>query len=282
MIIGICGLGLIGGTMAKSIKKNTKHSVYGYDKNEAVINAAIDCNAIDKKLSGDTLSECDIVLIALYPDDTVSFVKNNIDDFKKNAFVSDLCGIKGFVCEALESYVKGKDFTYISAHPMAGIEKIGFENSDASIFDGATMIMTPFEYTGEAEIRTLSDFYLSVGFSNIQLSTPSAHDKIIAYTSQLAHIISNAYVKSPTALLHHGFSAGSYRDLTRVAKLNDKMWTELFFDNRDNLIEETDRLILRLCEYSDALKKFDREGMSELLKNGSILKEKIDKGDEDE
>lgn len=272
MNIAIIGLGLIGGSMLKSIKEKTNHKVFVFDKDETIIK-----KAKEQILTNDNLKECDIVLIALYPKDTINFIKTHSGDFKKSAIVSDLCGVKQIVCDSVLPVVKLCDFTFIGAHPMAGIEKTGFDNSLSTMFDGATIILTPFPDTDEKEIKVLSDLYKQTGFSNIQFSTPSEHDKMISYTSQLAHVVSNAYVKSPGAKNHHGYSAGSYKDLTRVARLNEVMWTELFLENKENLVNEIDSLIDNLSKYSDALKTEDERKLNSLLKEGREIKEQVDK-----
>lgn len=190
--------------------------------------------------------------------------------------MSDLCGIKGRVCDRVREAAAGRDFTFIGSHPMAGREHSGYDSSLPDLFVGASVLLTPFPGTDRAKIDALAVFYRSLGFSQAVETTPEEHDRIIAYTSQLAHVVSNAYVKSPTAALHHGFSAGSYRDLTRVARLNEDMWTELFLENRAPLKAEVDGLIERLTRYSAALGENDAAALHDLLKEGREIKERID------
>ena len=160
---------------------------------------------------------------------------------------------------------------------MAGTEHSGFEYSLASLFAGASMILTPYPDHDLACVEFAKEFFLKIGFGSVIITTPLIHDKRIAFTSQLAHVVSNAYVKSPTAINFKGFSAGSFRDLTRVAYLNETMWTELFLENRENLAEEIDCIADRLREYSAALKAEDAETLRQLLKEGRELKEKVDR-----
>ena len=276
MNIAVVGLGLIGGSMARALKKNTNHKVYGYDLQESVLEEALTTGTIDGLLENN-LSCCEVVLIALYPKATIEYVKNNVKSFKKGALIIDCCGVKRFVCSELFSAAEEHNFTFIGGHPMAGTESWGFKSSRDNLFHGAFMILTPKEALTPEELKFLQDFFYPIGFGNLKISTPEEHDHFIAYTSQLAHVLSGAYVKTPSALQHKGFSAGSFKDLTRVAKLNEKMWCELFMENKDFLINEIDGLIERLLPYSEALKNNDEKALKELLKEGRIYKERVEK-----
>lgn len=276
MKIAIIGLGLIGGSIAKAIKYNTDNTVFGYDIDRGVLLKAKLLGAIDEELSADLLAECDMVFLGLYPQATLDYVTQNAARFKKGAIVMDSCGVKQVICEPLWKIAGENGFTFIGTHPMAGLHFSGFEYSEVNMFSDASMIVVPSPDTDIKELERIKLLFLKLGFSNIQISNPAEHDRIIAYTSQLAHIVSNAYVKSPEAEVHKGFSAGSYKDLTRVAKLNETMWTELFLDNDKNLISELDTIILNLQKYSAALKEHDEASLKQLLKNGRERKEKID------
>lgn len=276
MNIAIVGLGLIGGSIAKAIKYNTDNTVYGYDIDRGVLLKAKLLGAVDEELTSDILPTCDMVILGLYPNDTLEFVRTHADKIKKGAIVMDSCGVKRVVCEPLWKVASENGFTFIGAHPMAGLHFLGFEYSDVGMFSEASMIIIPSKDVKIEDLEAVKSLYLKLGFTNIQISTPEEHDKIIAYTSQLAHVVSNAYVKSPEAEVHKGFSAGSYKDLTRVAKLNETMWTELFLENEDNLINEVDGIIANLQKYSKALKEHDAVTLKALLKEGRERKEKID------
>ena len=276
MNIAIVGLGLIGGSIAKAIKYNTDNTVYGYDIDRGVLLKAKLLGAVDEELTSDILPTCDMVILGLYPNDTLEFVRTHADKIKKGAIVMDSCGVKRVVCEPLWKVASETGFTLIGAHPMAGLHFSGFEYSDVGMFSEASMIIIPSKDVKIEDLEAVKNLYLKLGFTNIQISTPEKHDKIIAYTSQLAHVVSNAYVKSPEAEVHKGFSAGSYKDLTRVAKLNETMWTELFLENEDNLINEVDGIIANLQKYSKALKEHDAVTLKALLKEGRERKEKID------
>ncbi len=272
MNIGIIGLGLIGGSLAKALRQNTDNTVWGYDSKDSVMLRAQVVKAIDGELSREKLGQCDLVIVALYPADTVKYITTFKDEIKKGSIVIDCCGVKECVCTPLYDLAKQNGFTFIGAHPMAGIEFSGFEYSENSLFDDASMIMVPGVCADIEQLHMLKSLFKQIGFAHIQISTPEEHDKIIACTSQLAHVVSSAYVKSPTASQYRGFSAGSFKDMTRVARLNETMWTELFMDNRENLIYEIDSLIQRLSEYSDALKNSDKDTLFDLLKEGKETK----------
>jgi len=276
LIIGVIGLGLIGGSMAKSIKYNTGNEVLGTDIDPVVLLKAKLLGAIDDELTEDRVGECDMIIVALYPEATKQYIVSHASDFKKGALVLDTCGVKQYVCEDMWKIADENGFKFIGAHPMAGRHLSGFEYSLVNLFDDASMIVVPSKETDIGDLETLKKLFLDMGFSNIQFSSPEKHDRIIAFTSQLAHVVSNAYVKSPNAKVHAGFSAGSYKDLTRVAKLNEVMWTELFLENGENLANEIDTIIDNLRQYSDAIKAGDADTLRELLKVGRECKERID------
>ena len=276
MKVGIVGLGLMGGSLAKAITFATEHTVWGTNRSPEAVQKALFVGAIEKELKKEDLCECDFVIVSLYPQACVDYIKENAKNFKKGAIVIDISGVKRFVCDALYETAKENGFVFIGAHPMAGLHLSGFEHSTAQMFNNSSMVITPYEDTPEECVNVIKDLFLKIGFTNIQMSTPEEHDKIIAFTSQLAHVVSNAYVKSPNALIHKGFSAGSYKDLTRVAYLNENMWSELFLENKDNLINEIDSIVNNLLQYKEAMKNDDREKLTELLRDGRILKEKID------
>ncbi|HPO04523.1 MAG TPA: prephenate dehydrogenase/arogenate dehydrogenase family protein [Bacillota bacterium] len=276
MKIGIIGLGLIGGSMAKAIKQTGGHEVIGTDIQESVVRRALLLESIDGRLTNSGLSECEMVIIALYPGETVRFISEKGNLLRKGSVVLDCCGIKQSVCRKIRPAASELGFHFIGAHPMAGIEFFGFEYSKGSLFNGASMILTP---PGDLDIRIteqLKHFFLSIGFGHIEITTPEKHDKVIAYTSQLAHVVSNAYVKSPRAEMHKGFSAGSYLDLTRVAKLNPDMWTELFLENREFLTDEIDGLIQRLELYKNAIQNGRHQELHKLLDEGTKRKIMLD------
>lgn len=275
MEIGIVGLGLIGGSLAKAISQNTDHTVYGTDLSEQVVRKAVLVDAIEQPLTDELLPQCDIVIVALYPQATIDYVKEHAHLFRKESIVVDCGGIKKLVCDTLIPLAEDHGFLFVGGHPMAGLEHSGFTYAKKSLFNNASMIFTPTKGPIES-MEKLKELFTSIGFTNIEISTAEEHDRKIAFTSQLAHVVSNAYIKSPTALEHSGFSAGSYKDLTRVAKLNEVMWTELFLENADNLVAEIDTLIGNLQQYSTAIRERDAKTLCALLKDGREKKALID------
>ena len=268
MIIGIVGLGLIGGSMAKSIKSRTAHTVYGTDLNSETMTMARMCGAIDAPLTEENLPQCEVLLVAIRPAAAVEWVARNAALISKSAMLVDLCGVKRQVVEGIAPIAREHGFAYIGGHPMAGKERGGFTAATDDLYVGASMILTPDQRTDMQLLETLKTLFLDIGFAGLTFSTPEEHDRIIAYTSQLAHIVSSAYVKSPEAQRRRGFSAGSFRDMTRVARLDEDMWTELFLDDADYLTKEVGELILHLTEYQEALQNRDAETLHALLKDG--------------
>lgn len=276
MKIGVVGLGLIGGSLAKSAKKNTNFKVYGYDLNKEVIKNAISENSIDGELTQKRLQSCDYVFISLYPEAVIEYVENNASFFKEGAVVIDCAGVKRSVCDKCFEIAENNNFSFVGGHPMAGTQYSGFENSKDTMFYNAPFVLTPKENEDILTLANAREVIMKLGFGRVSVMTPQKHDKLIAFTSQLAHIVSNAYVKSPSALERKGISAGSYKDLTRVAYLNEDMWTELFIENKENLIFELDYIISELQKYSDAIKNDDADRLKRLLREGKEMKLRAD------
>lgn len=270
--VGIVGLGLIGGSMARSVRKHTIAKVYGYDLSPDAMSLAELSGAIDGPLTKETLKECDLLMIAIFPKALVQWVKDHADDIPKETILVDLCGVKRYIYNNVSPIAREKGFLYVGGHPMAGKEVSGFKNSDAELYKDASMILCPDDTADIDDLDTLKAFYLSLGFGEVVFSTPEEHDRIIAYTSQLAHAASSAYIKSPTSRQRMGFTAGSYKDMTRVARLDPEMWTQLFMVNRENMIEELQELVDNLTGYLNALKADDAEQLKKLFEEGRDLK----------
>ena len=268
MNVGIVGLGLIGGSMAKSIKARTAHTVWGVDLDAETMTMARMCGAIDAPLTDENLPQCDLILVAIRPGAAVEWVRRNADIISRSAILVDLCGVKRVVVEGIGPIAEQHGFAYIGGHPMAGKERGGFTAATDDLYVGASMILTPDRRTDMQLLETLKSFFLDIGFAGLTFSDPEEHDRIIAFTSQLAHITSSAYVKSPEAQRRRGFSAGSFQDMTRVARLDEDMWTELFLDDADYLTKELGELIRHLTEYQAALEARDAEKLRALLKDG--------------
>ncbi len=272
MKIGIIGLGLIGGSFARAIKEMTQHEVYACDISAAVLEDAEKDGAYDKVMTNENMKECDLILLSLYPEKAVDFIEENKMNIGKGAVVVDCCGVKRYVCDRMKKIVSDGSFIFVGGHPMAGTQSWGYAFSRSSMFKGASMILTPDTDTPENIMEILENFFLSVGFGTVKITTDEEHDRIIAFTSQLPHVISNAYVKSPEAHKQRGFSAGSYKDMTRISKLNAEMWSELFLENGDFLAGEIDILIENLKKYSDTIKEKDKEKLVSLLEEGAESK----------
>ena len=272
MNVAIVGLGLIGGSMAKSIKNRTAHTVWGTDLNSETMTMARMCGAIDAPLTEENLPQADLILVAIRPGAAIEWVRQHADRIAKSAILVDLCGVKRTVVAAIAPVAERCGFAYIGGHPMAGRERGGFTASTEDLYVGASMILTPDKRTDMHLLETLKAFFLDLGFAGLTFSTPEEHDRIIAFTSQLAHIVSSAYVKSPEAQKRRGFSAGSFQDMTRVARLDEDMWTELFLDDEDFLTKELDELIGHLTDYRNALRDKDAQRLHDLLKEGRELK----------
>lgn len=268
MKVGVVGLGLIGGSMAKAVKKKTEHEVIGWDISETIRYSAILMEAVHGFMEEGNPKDCDIVLIALYPQMTVDYIKEHAKDFKKGAVVVDCAGIKRAVCRQVQSVAEENGFCFVGAHPMAGVERSGFTYSTADMFNGATLIVTPYTGTDIGMMNALSMFFKKLGFAKLKVATDAEHDQMIAYTSQLAHVVSSAYVKGVLSSNFKDFSGGSFQDMTRVARLNENMWTELFLANGDNLANEIDGLIERMQAYSKAIRAEDADTLRQLLKEG--------------
>jgi prephenate dehydrogenase len=272
MKILVVGLGLIGGSVCKALKKYTNHFVVGCDINHDIEYAALRDVAIDEEFRGD-YSGFDLIIMSLFPEGTESYLRENISKFDKSTLVTDVCGIKGAFSARMKSLAEENGLRYVGIHPMAGKEFGGYANSSADLFQHANFIVAAFKDSSDSDIQLLKNLSYELGAGKIVVTSPEDHDKMIAYTSQLAHIVSSAYVKSPELQLECGFSGGSFQDMTRIATMNEKMWTDLFMQNRDNLIFELDTLIENLNKYRSALESHNSDEMLTLIAEGRKLKE---------
>ncbi len=267
MDIGIIGLGLIGSSIARAIKKHTEYTVAGFDIDPDVTAGALSDGTLDAAGEQEACG-CGIVFVCLYPGDAVRFIEGHAFPH----IVCDVCGVKRFLSDRLSDKVAG----YVGVHPMAGREVSGYAAGSADLFRGASLIVTKDEYTEAENIEEICALAGKIGFGRIVLTDPEAHDRVIAYTSQLAHVVSSAYVKSDTAKEYLGYSAGSFADLTRVARLDPKMWTELFLENKENLAHEIKSMIERLQQYQKALEEENAGELARLLEEGREQKELLD------
>ena len=275
MIVGIVGLGLIGGSFAKAYHEKG-HTVLAYNRNRSVYDFAMMSGAVDGELNEESIGTCDLVLIALYPQAAIEYLERMGPHIGKKPVVIDCCGTKRVVCAACFPIAEKYSFTYLGGHPMAGTHNSGFKYAKADMYKGAPMVIVPPVFDDIGLLGKVKELLAPAEFGHISVTTAQKHDEMIAFTSQLAHVVSNAYIKSPTAGAHKGFSAGSYKDMTRVAWLNPQMWAELFLENKDFLAKELDMLIESLLQYKAAMAENDLPGLVRLLDEGRRLKEEVD------
>ncbi|MCL1845663.1 MAG: prephenate dehydrogenase/arogenate dehydrogenase family protein [Defluviitaleaceae bacterium] len=273
--VGIVGLGLIGGSIAKAYKRTPGITVLGADCDASIVDFARLAEAVDAELTDADLKNCDVVFLAIYPQGVIDWVLSK-KEFLAGTTVIDCAGTKGRICEKIFPVAKAHGFIFVGGHPMAGLHRSGFKFSREDLFDGEPMVIVP---PGNDDIRLfdkIKTLLEPLGFGRISVTTSAEHDEIIAFASQMPHIISNAFVKSPTAPRHKGYSAGSYRDLSRVARLDPDMWTELFFENKSYLLGEFDTFIASMQAYRDALESGDTKKLRSLLDDGSRIKREVD------
>ena len=275
MNVGILGLGLIGGSLARAYALEG-HTVYAIQRNETMLSFAMLAGAVHGKLNEETIPKCDLILLAIYPDGSASWLEKNANLISKDALVLDCCGVKQEICSRCFPISREYGFTFVGGHPMAGSQFSGFKYSRADLFSGAPMVLVPPVFDDIALLQRVKDALKPCNFGFFSVTTAQEHDKMIAFTSQMPHILSNAFIKSPTALKHKGFSAGSYKDLTRVAWLNPQMWAELFLENRDNVLFELDYYIESLKQYQQAIRDNDMDALVQLLDEGKKRKEEVD------
>ena len=275
MTVGILGLGLIGGSLARAYALEG-HRVLCSVRNESMLSFAMLAGAVEAPLTPENMSECDLILLAIYPDGSASWLEKNAEFIRKDALVIDCCGVKREICQRCFPVAQKHGFTFIGGHPMAGTQFSGFKYSRANLFHGAPMVLVPDRFDDMDLLDRAKKALEPCHFGSFSVTTAAEHDRMIAFTSQMPHIVSNAYIKSPTARSHKGFSAGSYKDLTRVAWLNAPMWAELFLENKDNTLYELDTLIDSLKEYREAIASNDEAALIQLLEDGKRCKEEVD------
>ncbi len=270
----IVGLGLIGGSIAKALRTFTPHRVLAMDQDPEALDLAMACGAIEGPGYVEDLPQVDVLWLCLYPQAAVEFARKYGAALREDCIVSDACGIKNAVCPQLMELSRELGFVFVGGHPMAGKERSGFEASEATLFRGASYLLVPCGAPDWAK-DTMKELAMDMGFGRVVETTPEHHDEMIAYTSQLPHALACAYVLSPRCPQHKGFSAGSYRDVSRVARINETLWTELFLDNRQALSQELSTLIENLSSIQSALDQEDGEALRALLCKGRQVKEAL-------
>ena len=275
MKVGILGLGLIGGSLARAYALEG-HTVLACEKDESILSFAMLAGAVHGKLDESTIPSCDLILLAIYPGGSASWLEQHAHLVSPTTLVLDCCGIKQEICQRCFPLAEKYGFTFVGGHPMAGSQFSGFKYSRANLFSGQPMVLVPPVFDNIQLLHRVKEMLKPCDFGSFSVTTAEEHDKMIAFTSQMPHIVSNAYIKSPTARNHKGFSAGSYRDLTRVAWLNPQMWAELFMENKENVLRELDFYIQSLTAYRDAIAFDDMPHLISLLEEGKKRKEEVD------
>lgn len=277
MTVGIVGLGLVGGSLAKAYRRAGDHRILVLDIDKTTSAFAVLSGTADGELNDENIADCDVLLIATYPEGAADFLLKKAAEIGKKTLVIDCLGTKSEICALGFSLASKNGFTFVGGHPMAGTHNSGYKHSREDLFDGAPIVIVPPRFDDIELLDRVKSALVPVGFGSFSITTAREHDRLIAFTSQLAHVVSNAYIKSPTAVSHEGFSAGSYRDLTRVAQLAPAMWTQLFLQNADNLTHELDILIEELQKYRGAIDDGDAQRLEALLDEGRQRKKEIDR-----
>ena len=266
MVVGIIGIGLIGGSFAKAAAQ-AGHTVLVWNRTRETAERAV-ADGVAQAVLEDDIGACDVIVVALPPNAVVPWIDAHQATFRQGAVVVDATGVKGAICAALEKYAFQDRWTFVGGHPMAGKETSGWANASADLFRNASMILTPYPSCGRGPLDRLEAFFTGLGFGRVVFTTPQHHDRMIALTSQLAHVVSSAYIQDPLAQDHVGYSAGSFADMTRVARLDPDIWTDLFLSNRDALLVTLEGLIARLDGYRAALAARDADALRALLAAG--------------
>ena len=275
MRVGILGLGLIGGSLARAYAK-AGHRVFAQDQDASILEFAQLAGAVEAPLNQETIPQCDLILLAIYTGGCIAWLEENAWKISPEALVMDCCGVKKEICDFAFPVAEEYGFTFIGGHPMAGSHQSGFKYSRSNLFQGAPMVLVPPRFDDARLLERAVEALAPCHFGKFSVTTGEKHDEMIAFTSQMPHIVSNAYIKSPTAAAHKGFSAGSYKDLTRVAWLNPGMWAELFLANKENILKELDVYIHSLCQYRDAIVREDEAQLVQLLEDGRRRKKEVD------
>ena len=275
MNVGILGLGLIGGSLARAYSK-CGHTVYVCEQDDDMFAFAQLTGALHGALNATTIPVCDLILLAIYADGSANWLEENAKHIRSDTLVIDCCGIKETICKRCFPIADKYGFTFVGGHPMAGSHYSGFKYSRSNLFQGAPMVLVPPRFDDPELLQWAKDLLEPCKFGSFSITTAEEHDKMIAFTSQMPHIVSNAFIKSPTAKEHNGFSAGSYKDLTRVAWLNPQMWAELFLSNKENILNELNFYIESLKQYKEAIMNEDEAQLIALLDEGRKRKEEVD------
>jgi len=272
--VAVIGLGIMGGSIVKALKKSGKYYVIGYNRTTDISQRALADKAVDEIWDGASPLDADITVLAVNPNVTYDLFKTLPALLKKGSILTDICGVKAELVKKGEAVGREYGVHFIGGHPMAGRERSGYDYSTEDLFFNRSYIFTETVNTNKEALNILSQMALDIGCSDVTITSPEYHDKMIAYTSQIPHILAGAYMNSPTSATHKGYSAGSYHDVSRVASVDENLWSQLFLQNKDNLLYEIDILIRNLQDYKEAVTRNDSSRLSGIIKTGRILKER--------
>lgn len=274
MTVGVAGLGLIGGSIVKAYHA-AGHRVYAWNRSRSTLDFALISGEVDAELNESNVAECDLIVVCLYPNASIEWIKNMAPYFGSKPLVMDACGTKRDICEACFKLAEENGFTFVGGHPMGGTKDSGYKYSKADMFKGVPMVVVPPRFDDIELFSRVKELLEPLGIGRYSITTAEDHDQMIAFTSQLSHLVASSYIKSPAAERQGGFSGGTYKDMTRVAYLNAPMWAEIFISNKDCLIAELDSLIDNLSKYRAAISEEELEELTELLAEGARRKESL-------
>ena len=274
----IVGLGLLGGSIALGLKK-WNHTVYAIDIDEKAIEYALNNHIIDEgstTCDSNLLNKADVIISGLYPTMIVDWIKENQTHFKKNALITDVTGVKGAIVYKIQEILR-EDLEFIGAHPMAGKEVSGVYYADSSIFLPANLILTPTDKNTKETIDFMYELGKELRFNNICELTVEKHDEMIGYLSQLTHVIAVSLMNANDSTHLKEYTGDSFRDLTRIAKINENLWTELFLLNKENLVLEIEQFVNEINDFKDALVNEDIDKMKQKFITSTNRRKYFDK-----
>ena len=274
MTVGVVGLGLIGGSIAKAYHAKG-HKVYAWNRSRQTLDFALISGDVDKELTEDNASDCDLIIVCLYPNASIEWIREFAPHFGSETMVMDACGTKREICETCFALAEEHGFTFVGAHPMAGTKDSGYKYSKSDMFVGAPMVIVPPRFDDINLYSKVKELLAPLEMGKFSITSAEDHDQMIAFTSQLSHLVASSFIKSPAAERQGGFAGGTYKDMTRVAYLNAPMWAEIFISNKDCLLSELDSLIENLSKYREAISEEKLEELKDLLEEGSRRKQEL-------
>lgn len=273
MKVAIIGLGLIGGSIARRLRGFHDCAIAAYNRTPQTLLLAKQDGVIDEGSSdaGEVMDGADLIILCLYPKLNVDFVRDNLSHIKSGAVITDVSGVKGFMIDEL-SKILPDDVDFIGAHPMAGREVGGYQSSTDTLFNKASFLITPTKKNKPENVALIRELAEYIGCKHVVTTTPEEHDAVIAYTSQLMHVVAVALCDNPMIERSTFFSAGSLRDCTRVAKINEVMWSELFVENKTELVKRIREMEASLEKMAVATENGDRDELEKIMKHACSQK----------